>query len=250
MILIQRGILTIPEDERFVGFAGDNQCLSRSFRIEDAPSGAEIYKLFLTFDNSACNYFELPKTVLNGRTTLKWDILEEHILKPGVVRAQIKAYSSGGEIWHSSSDWFIVDESAEFSDYFSNKENSEFLSYERKLFTLKSEIEEFLSQMPYFGEDGYWYVYNRATGDYRRMADISSAMSLAENTGIADIAGVPEGQLFRCQGSVALKTGSGASDYAELAKWNSVCPVTRTVAGLPLSADISVAALKQALGIA
>lgn len=249
MILIQRGIMTIPEEERFVGFAGDNMCSQKNFRIEDPPADADIYKLFLTFDNAACNYFELGKIIGNGRTTLTWHVCEEHILKPGIVRAQIKAYSSTGEIWHSSTDWFVVDESAEFTDYFSDKENSEFLSYERKLLSLKSEIDEILSQLPYYGEDGYWYVYNHESGSYVRMADISHAMALAENTDLPDVADVHEGQLFRCQGSIALKTGAGGSDYEELAKWRNTCPVSRKVAGLPLSADISVSALKQALGI-
>ena len=248
MIMIQHGIMTIPEEERFVGFAGDNLCSSKSFRIEDAPCGADVYKLFLTFDNSACNYFELSKTVINGRTTLKWNVLEEHILKPGVIMAQIKAYSSSGEIWHSSSDWFVVDESAEFTEYFSNKENSEFLSYERRLLSLKSEIDEILSKMPYCGEDGHWYMYSATTGSFVRMPDPTGAMALAAVTDLPDVAGVPEGQLFRCQGSVALKTGDGASDYTELAQLGAVCPSGRKIAGLSLTSDISVAALKQVLG--
>ena len=249
MILIQRGIMTIPEDERFVGFAGDNLCLSRSFRIEDPPADADVYKLFLTFDNAACNYFELAKTVLNGRTTLNWNIREEHILKSGVVRAQIKAYSSYGEIWHSSTDWFVVDESAEFSDYFSDKENSEFLSYERRLLSLRSEIEEIQKKMPYLGEDGHWYMYRASVDSFVRMPDPTGAMALADNVDLPEVAEVPEGQMFRCQGSIALKTGESASDYEELAKWRNTCPSSRKIAGLPLSADISVAALKSALGI-
>lgn len=249
MILVQRGIMTIPEDERFVGFAGDNLCLSRTFLVEDAPSSADIYKLFLTFDNSACNYFELVSTVSQNAVTLLWNIREEHILKPGVVKAQLKAYSSSGEIWHSSVDWFVVDESAEFSDYFSNKENSEFLSYERKLLSLKKEIEETLAKLPYQGEDGYWYIYSEKSGSYIRMADISRVMGLAEIVDLSKLSEVAEGQLFRCQGSVALKTGAGASDYVELSRWSATCPVTRKIAGLPLTADISAEALREALSI-
>ena len=249
MIVIQRGIMTIPEDERFVGFAGDNLCLSRTFRIEDPPANADIYKLFLTFDNAACNYFELPKTVLNGRTALTWNIREEHILKPGVVSAQIKAYSSSGEIWHSSSDWFVVDESAEFTDYFSDKENSEFLSYERRLLSLKAEIEELYAKMPYCGEDGRWYMYQASTGSFVRMPDPTGEMALAENVDYDEVEEIREGQLFRCQGAIALKTGAGASDYTMLSQWQNTCPAGRKIAGLTLRSDISVADLKQALGI-
>ena len=249
MILIQQGIMTIPEEERYVGFAGDNLCSSRTFRIEGAPERADVYKLFLTFDNAACNYFALEKSDDDGVTTLLWDIRTEHILKPGIVRAQIKGYFSTGEIWHTSTDWFVVGDSAEFSDYFSDKENSEFLAYERRLLALKSEIEELLSQLPYFGEDGYWYVYSHSSGTFRRMADISAVMGLAGSIDVNRVGDVPAGQLFRCQGSIALKTGESASDYEELARWSNTCPAARRVAGLPLTEDISVAQLKSALGI-
>ena len=243
--------MTIPEEDRFVGFAGDNAVSSKTFLVENEAAHADIYKLFLTFDDATCNYFMLEQSASDDSIILLWNIKEEHIFKSGVVSAQIKAYSSSGEIWHSSSDFFIVDKSAEYGSYFSNKENSEFLAYERQLIALKEEIENIRAKLPYLGADNYWYIYDNDAGTFIRMAlSQSEAMNLVYNVdNVSDIADVPKGQLIRCQGSILLKTGDSADAYTEIARLSSVCPVTRTVAGFPLSADISVSALKAALGI-
>ncbi len=140
MIVISSGKMQIPEEDRFIGFCGDNLHSERQFKLEDVTELDCIYRLYLSFDDGTVNYFVLDSKVENGSTILTWNILEEHIFKSGAVQAQIKCISADGEIYHTTKDYFIVANSAEETDFFSNKENSEFLRYERKLNSILSSI--------------------------------------------------------------------------------------------------------------
>ena len=180
MIYIQPGKMIIPEEERFVGFAGDNLSSSKTFVVRNGETEDCVFKLFLTFDDATCNYFELEQIRVGEAMGLIWNIREEHLFKSGIVSAQIKVYEPSGEIWHTSEDFFVVDDSAEFAEFFHDKKNSEFLAYERRLIALKAEIESILDKLPYFGTDGYWYLFDKTTDSFIR-ADfaLSYAMSRA-----------------------------------------------------------------------
>lgn len=140
MIVINSGKMQIPEEERFIGFFGDNLHSTRQFRLTDISEPDCIYRLYLTFDDGTVNYFVLDSKVENSSTILTWNILEEHIFKSGTVQAQIKCIGADGEIYHTTCDYFIVASSAEDAEFFSNKENSEFLRYERMLNSILSSI--------------------------------------------------------------------------------------------------------------
>ena len=112
MIKICSGKITIPEEERFIGFAGDNLHSVKKFIVEKATDEDCIYRLYLTFDNGAVNYFVLDSEVVNGSTILTWNILTEHIFKSGIVLAQIKCMKESGEVYHTNSDYFEVVDSA------------------------------------------------------------------------------------------------------------------------------------------
>lgn len=142
MITINSGKLTIPEKERFIGFAGDNLHSKKQFLVENITDENCIYRLYLKFDDGAVNYFVLDSKVENGSTILTWNILEEHIFKSGIVNAQVKSISDSGETYHTSWDYFFVAPSAEFSEEFKNNENAEFLRYEKELNEIYNKINE------------------------------------------------------------------------------------------------------------
>lgn len=142
MIVIDSGKLTIPEEERFIGFAGDNLHSTKQFLVKNVTDLNCIYRLYLSFDNGAVNYFVLDSKVENGSTILTWNILEEHIFKNGIVNAQIKSMSDSKEVYHTSWDYFFVAPSAEFSGEFKSNENAEFLRYERELNEIYRKIKE------------------------------------------------------------------------------------------------------------
>lgn len=239
MITIQSGKMTIPERERFIGFAGDNNVSQKQFHILDISDETFIYRLYLTFDDGTCNYFLLEKSVGESSTTLTWNILEEHIFKSGVVKAQIKAISSDGEIYHTGTDFFIVLPSAEETEYFANKENSEFLHYERFLNTILDNIEITQQSLPYIGDDGYWYVYDANEGRYIK----------TDFTACCD----DERHIIRVDGEMSSTSDNPVKNktvksYVDSTRAHLV-EKTRKVANLPLSSDITVQQLITALGV-
>ncbi len=165
MITILNGKLTIPESERFIGFAGDNLARTIEFFLTGLKDADRIYRLYLTFDDGTVNHFVLPSAVVEGGVLLTWKVKREHIFKSGNVRVQIKAFSQTGIVYHTRSDTLIVGNSAEFSDSFS-VHNSEFLEYEEMLNNLKADVSDICAMTPYIGENGNWYVYDSEKGEY------------------------------------------------------------------------------------
>lgn len=145
MIEITFGKMTIPENERFIGFAGDNLHSTKTFILKNVKDENCIYRLYLTFDDGTINYFVLDSKIENGSTYLTWNISVDHILKSGLVKAQIKAFCENGRIFHSSYDYFVVAPTADFDAEISEKENSEFLDYEKRLNEILSYLSDYES---------------------------------------------------------------------------------------------------------
>ncbi len=182
MITILNGKLTIPESERFIGFAGDNLRRTIEFLISGASEADRIYRLYLTFDDGTVNYFVLPSQVTDKGVVLTWQVLREHIFMSGCVKAQLKAFSDTGVVYHTTTDRFFVGDSAEFSDYF-EKNNTEFLEYEQRLNDLAKTAEEICVLMPFIGENGNWYIYSADAGEY--IDSGKPSMGQADNMQIA-----------------------------------------------------------------
>ncbi len=166
MITISDGILTIPEGERFVGFSGDNLHTQKKFFIRSTPESGWLYRLYLTFDDGRHNFFTLPKEEVKEGTFLIWNIEEGHILKSGLVKAQIKAFSQENEVYHTTSDVFVAGKSAEEDEEFLNS-NSEFLSLEKRLNELYGKMDAASAKMPYVGSNGNWFTYDVNSGTYK-----------------------------------------------------------------------------------
>ena len=140
MIVINSGKMTIPEDDRFVGFAGDNLHTQKQFLVTDISDPDCVYRLYLNFDDGTTNYFVLDSIVENSSTLLTWNILTEHIYKSGIVNAQIKAFLDNGEIFHTTWDYFYAEKSAEEDEPFTESKNAEFLRYEKELNSILEKI--------------------------------------------------------------------------------------------------------------
>ncbi len=180
MITISDGILTIPEGERFVGFAGDNRHTRKKFFIRSNPESGWLYRLYLTFDDGRHNFFVLPATVSQEGTFLEWNIEEDHILKSGLVKAQIKAFSEENEVYHTTSDVFVAGKTTEEDEEFKNS-NSEFLSFEKTLNELYEKMNKASAKMPYVGANGNWMCFDEKTGAYKDTG-ISSAVGVGDKS--------------------------------------------------------------------
>ena len=116
MITIRSGKIIIPEEDRFVGFAGDNRSRVKEFLLRDAPSGELTYTLYLKFDDGRVTSVMLAPEQLGADTLLTWNISREHLIKSGVIMAQLKIADSDGVVSHTGADYFIAQPGAEIDD--------------------------------------------------------------------------------------------------------------------------------------
>ena len=116
MITIQSGKLIIPEEDRFVGFAGDNLVNMKRIVLPDHEAGSGSYTLCLRFDDDSVRVIPLEKSVSGSDLVLTWNIRKSHLLKPGIVMAQVKSVDSDDVVLHTICDYFISAGSAELSE--------------------------------------------------------------------------------------------------------------------------------------
>ncbi len=166
MITIQNGKFFVPEDERFIGFAGDNLRKKIEFLVMGETQEVSTYRLYLTFDDDSVNFFVLPKASTSEGVLLTWDILESQIFKAGIVKAQIKAFAEDGMIWHTNAETFIVGKTAEYPETPDSPINTEFLEYEKALNRIRDEIKEERVLLPYIGDNGNWYCFDAESNTY------------------------------------------------------------------------------------
>lgn len=162
MITIQSGKLTIPEEERFVGFEGDHLGSEKRFVIPQTGDINGRYSLCLRFDDDSVREIPLDKEIQSGELDLIWRIRSEHLLKSGIVMGQVKYVDMNDVVKHSTCDYFIVAGGADLADesendYVTRKENEEMMT------TFLNRIR---ASAPYIGEDNRWYYYDAASDAY------------------------------------------------------------------------------------
>lgn len=221
MITIQSGKLNIPEEDRFVGFAGDNLGSCKRFVIPNRGNDSGIYTLCLRFDDDSVRVISLAKSLSEGDLVLTWQIQSAHLLKAGIVMAQIKSVDSDDVIMHSSCDYFIVANSADLAEdgeveYVTREE------YEERLTDFIRRVRE---SAPYIGEDGYWHFYDVETDSYTRGA---GATPIVDASFVDNSINPVQSRVIKA--------------FVESAVDSKVSKTTR-IAGLPLSGNISQADL-------
>ena len=216
MITIQSGKLTIPEEDRFVGFAGDNSGTEKQFVLPGVTADNNSYTLCLRFDDDSVRMIPLTKSLGSGALILTWTVLSSHLIRPGIVMAQIRSVGSDDVILHTSCDYFIVAHSAE-----NGEESYEFITEAELNSRLAVLTELFGGHVPYIGEDGYLYVYDLERGAY-----IQSGRSRVEvdNTVIPNSANPVESRAIKA--------------YIDSGMSSKVNKNTR-IAGIELTSDIS-----------
>ncbi len=128
-----KGRFCIPDEDVFIGFAGDNLNVKREFFLEGVTDPTTIYRMYLLFDDGTSNFFLLDKELMEKGTKLIWNIESDHIFKSGIVILQIKGTNSQGKTFHTCQTSLVVQKSIEFSESYNNVVNSEFLQQEEKL---------------------------------------------------------------------------------------------------------------------
>lgn len=116
MITIQNGKLTIPDDDRFVGFAGDNAVNTKQFVLCDFARQNCTFTLCLRFDDDSVRTAALTAAASGGDTVLTWNIQQEHLYSSGVVQAQVKITDSDNHTEHTTKDFFLIGSTVELDE--------------------------------------------------------------------------------------------------------------------------------------
>ena len=111
MITIESGKLTIPDEERFVGFAGDNLVNEKQIALLHHTVQNCTFTLCLRFDDGTVREIRLAQYVYSSDVLLTWNIKKEHLYAPGIAAAQVRIDYPGGEVVHTSKDYFFINSS-------------------------------------------------------------------------------------------------------------------------------------------
>ena len=179
MITIESGRLTIPEEERFIGFAGDNDAVEKQIAVIHRSVPGCTYTLCLRFDDGSIRSVPLSATVYGSDTLLRWRVEREDLLASGVVAAQVKMTDAEDNTEHTTKDYFWVGSSVELDDDGAEIEHITPSQLENRVREAVNEIE---SKASYRADDGFWYVFDRSRGGfiktgYRDDLQVDSAMS-------------------------------------------------------------------------
>ncbi len=137
--------LNIPVQDRNIGFTGDNLVETRSFELTRIYAGVDLSKFDFKLDteiNGVKNIIDLDKSVNDDKITLTWTIRESHILTPGRMAIQLRAFSGDEEKWHSAQDYVLVQASINATEAQPDPLPSEFVQMEARVTAAKNEAIE------------------------------------------------------------------------------------------------------------
>ena len=156
MITILSGKLTIPEDERFIGFSGDDQSRQVELLLMHFTARNSVYELGLRFDDGTVRTVPLEAERHDSDVLLTWKVQRDQLYSPGVVTAQLKIISGDGRVIHSTRDYFLVggntDGDSSDDDYVTVK-------------LLEQRLGDVRAKLPYVNENGAFIV--GSDGDVR-----------------------------------------------------------------------------------
>ncbi len=145
MIKIEGRSLKIPTQERVIGWVGDNKVEVRTFELPRMYGNVDLSEFDFKLDTQAGNVkniIDLDKSVSADKITLTWTIRESHILNPGHMSIQIRAFSAGEEKWHSAKGYVKVQPSINASAAIPDPLPSEFVQMEQRVTVAKNAAEE------------------------------------------------------------------------------------------------------------
>ena len=137
MISIESGKFTIPEEERFIGFSGDNTVTEKQMVVYHRSAIIAAYTLCLRFDDGSLKCIPLEASGTGIDIMLIWRVRREDLLSSGVVTAQIRMTDRDGGVSHTTKDYFWVGSSVDHDD---DEEETEYVTHDQ----LESRVSEAL----------------------------------------------------------------------------------------------------------
>ncbi|MBQ3329727.1 MAG: hypothetical protein IJG87_00950 [Ruminococcus sp.] len=243
MITIQNGKLIIPDDDRFVGFAGDNAITSKRLVLMNEVDTSSSYTLCLRFDDDTVRSVPLSAAADGGNTVLTWDIAQEHLYAPGIVQAQVKIVGSDDVTRHTAKDFFLIGSAVELDD---DGGEAEYVTPSQLENSIQQALQTVTATSPYVDSDGYWCIYDTQRGEYVRTAYHVSGV--APDSAMSDSSdnSVSNRVIKQYADAKAADCNTYSTAYTDL-KTSDKVPNTRKIAQLPLTSDIDASDLMDVL---
>ena len=137
--------MDIPIPDHTVGYKGDNLVEIRTFELNRFYGDIDLSEFDFKLDteiNGTKNIIDLDKAASQDKITLTWTIAESHILHPGRMSIQLRAFSQGEEKWHSALDYVLVQSSLNVTEVQPDPLPSEFVQMEQRVTAAKNEAIE------------------------------------------------------------------------------------------------------------
>lgn len=179
MITVESGKFIIPEDERFIGFTGDNTVIEKEILISHRAVPNSTYTLCLRFDDGSVRSVPLAAHSHGSDSLLTWNVVKEDLLSTGVITAQLKMTDGRGNVEHTTKDYFWAGSAVELDESGAEVEHITRSQLESSIEAAIADVE---AESPYRDEDGFWRVYDRSAGEfirtgYRGDLQVDGAMS-------------------------------------------------------------------------
>ena len=142
MITLKNRYLIIPKNEQKIGIVGDNQVEIRQFEIIEPSLFGLDFKLDIKDVDDNIGTIDLVKTIESKSIVLTWEVLEQHITKPGLIYIGLRAFDDVGLKWHSNINTMIVGDSFNTTSGFPMVLPSEFEQIEQRVTIAKNKTIE------------------------------------------------------------------------------------------------------------
>ncbi len=136
--------LKIPTQERIIGWVGDNRVEVRIFELNRFYGDIDLSEFDFKLDteiNGTKNIIDLDKSVTEDKITLTWTVKESHILNPGHMSIQIRAFKGTEGKWHSAQDYVKVQPSINATEAQPDPLPSEFVQMEQRVTAAKNQAQ-------------------------------------------------------------------------------------------------------------
>jgi hypothetical protein len=137
--------MRIPTSERTIGYIGDNRVETRAFELDRMYGDVDLSTFDFKLDteiNGTKNIIDLNKSVTEDKIILTWTVWESHILHPGRMAIQLRAFSGDEEKWHSAQDYVLVQPSINATEVQPDPLPSEFIQMEQRVTTMKNQVQD------------------------------------------------------------------------------------------------------------
>ena len=137
--------MRIPTSERTIGYIGDNRVETRAFELDRMYGDVDLSTFDFKLDTEikgTKNIIDLNKSVTEDKIILTWTVWESHILYPGRMAIQLRAFSGDEEKWHSAQDYVLVQPSINATEVQPDPLPSEFIQMEQRITTMKNQVQD------------------------------------------------------------------------------------------------------------